>query len=219
MGSPMVPFPANILMDFYESKWQNKYNFSKPKFYLRYIDDIVAASEEEQDSLNFLIILKKIHRNINFTREKQLNFSITFLDAFTSGINNQSLTLQIYQKSTYTDLLLKFKSFISFSYKISLIKCLVDNSFKICNNSNFFHNNRESIKYYLAKNAYPSLLIDKVIKKYFNYKFSSNQNDGSVAYYFKLPYIGNLLQHIKNKISKLCKEFCKVNFNIKQIHN
>ena len=219
MGSPMVPFPANIFMDFYESKWQNKYNFSKPKFYLRYIDDIVAASEEEQDSLNFLIILKKIHRNINFTREKQLNFSITFLDAFTSGINNQSLTLQIYQKSTYTDLLLKFKSFISFSYKISLIKCLVDNSFKICNNSNFFHNNRESIKYYLVKNAYPSLLIDKVIKKYFNYKFSSNQNDGSEAHYFKLPYIGNLLQHIKNKISKLCKEFCKVNFNIKQIHN
>ena len=219
MGSPMVPFPANIFMDFYESKWQNKYNFSKPKFYLRYIDDIVAASEEEQDSLNFLIILKKIHRNINFTREKQLNFSITFLDAFTSGINNQSLTLQIYQKSTYTDLLLKFKSFISFSYKNSLIKCLVDNSFKICNNSNFFHNNRESIKYYLVKNAYPSLLIDKVIKKYFNYKFSSNQNDGSEAHYLKLPYIGNLLQHIKNKISKLCKEFCKVNFNIKQIHN
>ena len=219
MGSPMVSFPANIFMDFYESKWQNKYNFSKPKFYLRYIDDIVAASEEEQDSLNFLIILKKIHRNINFTREKQLNFSITFLDAFTSGINNQSLTLQIYQKLTYTDLLLKFKSFISFSYKISLIKCLVDNSFKICNNSNFFHNNRESIKYYLVKNAYPSLLIDKVIKKYFNYKFSSNQNDGSEAHCFKLPYIGNLLQHIKNKISKLCKEFCKVNFNIKQIHN
>ena len=26
------------------------------------------------------------------------------------------------------------------------------------------------------KNAYPPFLIDKVIKKYLNYKFSSNQN-------------------------------------------
>ena len=53
---------------------------------------------------------------------------------FIPGINNQSVTLQTYHKSTYTGLLLNFKSFLSFSYKISLIKCLVDRSFKMCNN-------------------------------------------------------------------------------------
>ena len=61
-------------------------------------------------------------------------------------------------------------------------------------------------------------LIDKVIKKYLNYKFSSNQNqlkDKSDVHYFKLPYIGNLSHNIKNKLSKLCKEFFKENFNIK----
>ena len=41
----------------------------------------------------------------------------------------------------------------------------------------------------------------------------------SDVYYFKLPYIGNLLRHIKNKIPKLCKEFCKQNFNIKLAFN
>ena len=38
-------------------------------------------------------------------------------------------------------------------------------------------------------------------------------------YYFKLSYIGNLSHHIKNKLSKLCKEFCKENVNIKLVFN
>ena len=66
------------------------------------------------------------------------------------------------------------------------------------------------------------MLIDKVIEKYLNYEFSSNQNqlkDTSDVHYFKLPYIGNLSHHIKNKLSKLCKEFCKENFNIKLVFN
>ena len=62
--------------------------------------------------------------------------------------------------------------------------------------------------------------MNKVIKKYLDYKVSSNQNqlkDKSDVYYFKLSYIGNLSHHIKNKLSKLCKEFCKENFNIKLV--
>ena len=51
---------------------------------------------------------------------------------------------------------------------------------------------------------------------------SSNQDqlkDKSDVHYFKLPYIGNLSHHIKNKLLKLCKEFCKENFNIKLVFN
>ena len=53
---------------------------------------------------------------------------------------------------------------------------------------------------------------------YLDHQFSSNQNqlkDPSDVCYFKLSYIGNLSRYIKNKLSKLCKEFCKENFNIK----
>ena len=94
--------------------------------------------------------------------------------------------------------------------------------FKIFSNWNSFHNDIENIKSNLIKNAYPPFLIDKVIKKYLDYKFSSNQNqlkDKSDVHYFKLPYIGNLSHHIKIKLSKLCIEFCKENFNIKLVFN
>ena len=80
------------------------------------------------------------------------------------------------KKSTYTGLLLNSKSFISFSYKISLIKCLIDKSFKICNNWNSIHNDIKSIKSNLIKNAYLPLLINKTMKKYLDYKLPSNQN-------------------------------------------
>ena len=98
----------------------------------------------------------------------------------------------------------------------------MDSSFKICNNWNSFHKDIESIKSDFIKNAYPLFLIDKVIKKYLDHKFFSNQNqlkDTSDVCDFKLPYISKLSHHIKNKRSKLCKEFCKNKFNIKLVFN
>ena len=98
MGSPLAPVLSNIFMGFYESKWLNEYNLHKPKFYLRYVDDILAAFDKEQDSLKFLNFLNKRHPNIKFTIEKQISHSIPFLDVFILGINNQNLTLQTYHK-------------------------------------------------------------------------------------------------------------------------
>ena len=87
-------------MDFHKSKWLNEYNLNKRKFYVRYVDDILAAFDNEQDSLNFLKFLNGRHPNINFTIEKQINDSMAFLEVFISGINNQNLTFQTYHKST-----------------------------------------------------------------------------------------------------------------------
>ena len=45
MGSPLAPVLANIFMGFQKFKWL--------KFYLKCVDDILAAFNNEQDSLNF----------------------------------------------------------------------------------------------------------------------------------------------------------------------
>ena len=58
IGSPLAPPLANRFIRFYEPRWLNKYNLNKPK-YLRYIHDILAAFDKEQDSLNFLDFLIK----------------------------------------------------------------------------------------------------------------------------------------------------------------
>ena len=94
---------------------------------------------------------------------------------------------------------------------------MVDRSFKICNNWNSFHNDIESVNSNLIKNVYAPFLIHIIIKKYLNYKFSSNQNQlkgTSDVTYLKLPDIGNLSHNVNNKVSKLCKEFCQENFKV-----
>ena len=93
MGSPLASILANIFMGFHGSKWFNEYNPNKPKFYLRYVDDILAPFDNEQESLNFLNFLNNRHPNIKFKIEKETNRSIVFLDVVISGINNQNLTL------------------------------------------------------------------------------------------------------------------------------
>ena len=118
MGSPLVPALANIFMGFHKSKWLNEYNLNKPKFYLRYVDDILAAFDNEQDSSNFLKFLNNKHPNIKITIEKQIKHSIPFLDVFISGTNNQSLTLQTYHKSTYTGLFLNLRVLHHFHTKL-----------------------------------------------------------------------------------------------------
>ena len=88
------------------------------KYVWRYIDDILAAFGNEEDSLNFLNFLNNKHPNIKFIIEKQINYSIAFLDILISGINNQNLKLQTYHKSTYRGLLLNFKSLHHFRIRL-----------------------------------------------------------------------------------------------------
>ena len=53
MGFPLAPVYAIIFLGFHESNWLNEYHLNKLKFYLRHVDDILAAFDNEQDSLNF----------------------------------------------------------------------------------------------------------------------------------------------------------------------
>ena len=48
MASTLAPVLAIIFMGFHESKWLDEYNLNKPKFYLGYVDEILAAFDNEQ---------------------------------------------------------------------------------------------------------------------------------------------------------------------------
>ena len=46
MGSALAPALTNIFTSFYKSKWLNEDNLNRPKLYLRYVDDILAAFDK-----------------------------------------------------------------------------------------------------------------------------------------------------------------------------
>ena len=92
----------------------------------------------------------------------------------------------------------------------SRVKCLTDRSFKVFNSWNFFQNDIENINPILLKCISTILNRCKVMKKYINYTFSSNQNqlrDKSDVHLFKLPYIGSLLTVSKINFRNFAKSF------------
>ena len=85
MGCTLACVLANIFMGFYESELFDESDLNKPKFYLRYVDDILAAPEREQNSSNFLdnflIFLNFLHSFFNFfmfLNNKRPNVKFTF---------------------------------------------------------------------------------------------------------------------------------------------
>ena len=79
MCSPLALVLVNILMGFHKSKWLNEYNISKPKFCLRYVDDILAAFENKQDSLNFLNSLNNKDPTLSSLQKNKLTIPSVFL--------------------------------------------------------------------------------------------------------------------------------------------
>ena len=58
MGSLLAFVIANICLGFYKSKWLNEYNLNKPKFYLRYLNNILGDFGKDLDLLNFYKLFK-----------------------------------------------------------------------------------------------------------------------------------------------------------------
>ena len=68
--------------------------------------------------------------NIRFTMERKVGNKLAFLDVL---VNNNPLNLQtsqIFHKKTLTGLLTNYFSFTSFSYKMGLVRTLVDRVYK-----------------------------------------------------------------------------------------
>ena len=130
MGSPLAPILANSFMGYHEQKWLNEYKGNSPSYFRRYIDDIFAVFNNNDEAENFLSYLTIQHNNIKFTIEVEVDGKFPFLDVLVSkytGVLNTS----VYHKKTYTGLLTKYFSFCSLSYKIGLVRTLIDRTFKI----------------------------------------------------------------------------------------
>ena len=90
---------------------------------------------------------------------------IPFLDVF---INNDIdfLVTSVYRKKTFTGLLINYFSFTSRSYKLGLIRTLVDRAYKINNTWLGFHEDITKLTKILQKNLFPVHLVENTINHY-----------------------------------------------------
>ena len=122
------------------------------------------------------------------------------------------MNITTYHKSTFFGLLLNLDSFTSRIYKISLIKWLIDPAYKINNTWASFHNDVTKITETLKCVSFPPFLIEKITKSYLSKMWSNSEQsnpESDKTLFRKLLYIGKYSEQVQEKLSKICKQFCK----------
>ena len=91
---------------------------------------------------------------------KQVNHKLPSFDVLICNHDPNASLTRVYRKETFTGLLINYFSFTSYSYKMGLIKTLVDRAYKIKNTRLGFHEDINKLTDILKKNLFPAHLID-----------------------------------------------------------
>ena len=138
MGSPLAPVLSNLFVAHREKLWLENFQDSEILFYRRYVDDTFCLFHSENQALLFFNYINSRHPNISFTLKKEIDHRTPFLDVLINNDTHSPFT-SVYRKKTFTGLLTNYLSFTSHSYKLGLIRTLVDRAYKINNTWLGFH--------------------------------------------------------------------------------
>ena len=211
MGSPLAPTFANFFMDWFERTYMPEFEKLGLVSWWRYVDDTFVLIKDLKVVDELLKLMNTKHKNIKFTIELERKKKIPFLDVLISRKSMGYMTT-IYRKPTFTGVYLNWMSLTAKSYKIGLIKCLLNRAWKICSNYELFHLEVLKTKAILRKNEYPCSVIDKEIKKFMNRKYpdasakvgpaeDSNLNKNKI--YLVLPYFNNKMDDFSKRLTDL----------------
>ena len=162
MGSPLAPVLANLFMGHHEKIWLEQYQGPELLLNRRYVDDTFCLFHSEQDAIAFFDYIN------NFTMEKEIDHVLPFLDVLIDNTHRSSVVTSTFRKKTFTVLLTNYFSFTRLSYKIGLIRTLIDRVFKVNNTWLGFHKHITKLVFILRKNLFPVHLIDTCVYRYLN---------------------------------------------------
>ena len=90
----------------------------------------------------------------------------SFLDVLLDNNEPNSSLTSVHRKKTFTGLLTNYFNFTTHSYRVDLIKTLVDRAYKINNTWLGFHEDITKLMDIRKKNIFPAHLIKKIINRY-----------------------------------------------------
>ena len=168
--------------------------------------------------MHFFDYINSQHPNIRFTEEKEIDHVLPFLDVLIDNTHRGSVVTSTFRKKTFTGPRTNYLSFAPLSYKIDLIRTLIDRVFNINNTWLGFHKDIVNLVFILRKNLFPVHLINKCVYRYLNTAIdrygstqtppSSNATLQGKQYYYKLPYIGRFSTVAESKIRRLVNRYC-----------
>lgn len=210
MGSPLGPTLANAFLSHYETIWLEQCPSEfKPLLYRRYVDDTFLVFRHKEHVPKFLSYLNAKHDNIQFTSESESGGELPFLDIKVNNCNG-GFSTSVYRKPTFTGLTTKFSSFIPVAYKRNLVLTLVTRAYHICSSYFSLHSELQFIKQMLLANGFSTRFTDVYIGKQLTKLLEPQEQVTSVkraTVYFSLSFTGKSSFSLRNKLSKLVREF------------
>jgi hypothetical protein len=211
MGSPMAPLLANWFVDKIESRLLTNKNIKQPKFYRRYVDDIFAVFECDQDKEDFYKHLNNAHRNLQFTMENAdtSSKSLPFLDVEITITPDETFATKVYKKPTSTGVLLHYDAMAPKRWKTSIIKWFLKRASEITSSNILFELEVNNIKNAFTANGYPAKFIDETISEYRSRHESESTSNSIVAKdedlkqaFMVLPFVGKPSERLHRRIKK-----------------
>lgn len=212
MGSPLGPLFANIFLSHHESKWLSN-SPVRPILYKRYVDDTLWLLPADSDLTSLMSHMNSRHPNMRFTYETETNDNISFIGMTISHskteTNMHGYATSVYRKPTSTSLFMSYNSFTPLIYRLSVLKCLLYRAFRLCSTWNLIHEEITLIRSMLLRNAFPSWVLDRVIKRslseFLNPKVIFGPHKEKV--YIGLPFLGKPVDPLRRSIIDICKQF------------
>ena len=217
MGSPLAPILANWFVSKIENSLLEDPSIKQPKFYRRYVDDVFAVFQTEEDRDAFFEHLNKAHKNLSFTMEtvNTSSNSLPFLDV-EIGIRGNQFETKVFKKPTNTGVLLNYEAMAPKQWKRAIIKCFLVRAKRISSSPELFNKELHNIKRIFKENAYPEHFVNEVISEFFqsieketkSEKTKSEKTrsepttDDPIEMFFVLPYIGKPSERFQRKVKR-----------------
>lgn len=165
MGDPLSCFVANLFLSYFEINAKSVMDYF-PRVWIRYIDDVFAIFNKEENLQAFVDKLNSFYPTIKFTYETEENEKLPFLDIL---ISKNSLTklieYDIYRKPTQNYRYIPNDSFHPPAQKRAVFNSLIHRLFNSHLSQDNFNKEVKVIKDIATFNGYKTSLIDNMVCK------------------------------------------------------
>ncbi|CAM0512587.1 unnamed protein product [Fasciola hepatica] len=158
IGTPLSPILAHMFLAHLEEKASKI--LERSQLYKRYVDHVLVITISLEETTWIMDKLDRLHPNIRFTMEKEIEDTLHFLDIKITRNNDGTMARSVYRKETWTGQCLQFDSFVSVEYERGLVRTLFQTARHICT-EDMIDNELRQLKESLTRNAYPDAFIEK----------------------------------------------------------
>ena len=134
-----------------------------PKVWERHVDDVFSIVNKTylQELLEHI---NNLHRQTQFTKEEENNFSLPFIDTLVQRNHDKTISVKIYRKPTNTNQYLKYTSHNPIVAKQSVITALFDRADNVASNEKDKIEEKHHILAALQQDGYPKEFIQRTVE-------------------------------------------------------